>query len=88
MDAMPNEACQTLIELIKLTYPDKTIRSLFDIQKFANPALNSELKKLEAALYGNSQQWQGKTLWHAFLELKQTKVDKNKSNDKILPQFN
>lgn len=88
MGAQPNEACQALIELMKLTYPDKTIRSLFDIQKLANQPLNAELKILEAALYGNLSKWQGQELWHAFLEFKQIKVDKKKSMDNILPQFN
>jgi len=62
------KACeQALLHLAAVQYPDSLCHSLSALSAICSPALQTEVIKLEQALYGpGSSPWQGDALLHAF----------------------
>ncbi|MDX1391571.1 MAG: BatD family protein [Rheinheimera sp.] len=77
-----NDASRAKAELLRFAHQqlDKRCQSLTELaQQLSCEALKQQLLQLNAALYGNRQQWQGMALWQAFAQYKPAATDSNKT---------
>lgn len=74
----------TAIALIRwgqCQWPEKSIHAVADIEPLVDTVLRTEINKLNQALYGKVEGWDGKKFWEAFDQWKPKKSKLYKEND-------